>query len=669
MEASKEPPGPSHFTVHVFLNHDPLIARVLLPDLFLDFPDSSWKLAPLVEPPPPPREKPEYKSLPKGEGVNPREGLGRYTFSEPLAGDTTLLQLAEKYTSSISTHFILATTEPPQDHQAGRAVLHLVLEIKAAALQRIVGTTFLQEEIRTPYCQFVGYWNRLDGFWHRFGTRWQSGSQLESNLGLWRCATFAFAYLARQQEKGLTWPDDNELRTSVQRAEELREKRRQSDLSDQAHWDLTHELLNLLPRIRQIERNKAGGHDQLRDISVFVTQWEDWVTNQDFQNFTIRLLKPDEVESKVAAVIRQARRVVDEWRPSEGRQQLHASIKEEYYGARPWLTEEDRANDERYRLDELKHAAWLPNPTVWGAGNTSADNSVISSPHIQVHSMRRSDGTLLPDPSASSFMISSGSILWGQMVSLYSTMSHSDFTQNADAIPPELQGGTILQHRFRYRSAARHGQWKVRPYNERIRIGRFLPDPDGPGYLAGWILHHEDVDPGRVLERVRALDGTGPGADVLYVGRYDWSHHSMRDLELEFQQWAEPVIGPVPDIQDPYNVTKCNVRKGGYMIAMDEADFNLNFAAAYKRDCDRPLSQNPGEANHAATPIEKVFRKDGRNFGTFLSMMYSGEDYAWLVFSGEKHADHGVDELVALVYSSGNVTEMYHTLEGDLSSL
>ena len=93
-----------------------------------------------------------------------------------------------------------------------------------------------------------------------------------------------------------------------------------------------------------------------------------------------------------------------------------------------------------------------------------------------------------------------------------------------------------------------------------------------------------------------------------------------------FQQWAEPGIGPIPDTRDPYDLTKCNVRKGGYLIAIDEADFGLDFAAAYKRDCDRG-SQNPREANRAATPIEKVFRKDGRNFGTFLSMMYGGEDY------------------------------------------
>ncbi len=112
----------------------------------------------------------------------------------------------------------------------------------------------------------------------------------------------------------------------------------------------------------------------------------------------------------------------------------------------------------------------------------------------------------------------------------------------------------------------------------------------------------------------------------MYVGRYDWSYHSLRDLESEFQQWAEPVIGPIPDTRDLEDFTKCNVRKGGYLIAIDEASFGLDFAAAYKRDCDRGF-QDPRGANRAATPIEKVFRKDGRNFGTFLSMFYSGEDY------------------------------------------
>ena len=569
--------GPSHFTVHVFLSHDPSIARVLLPDLFLDFPDSAWKLPPLVEPPQRPREKPVYKSLPR-ENWSARAVLGRYVFSEPLAGEATLLQLAErveqefaiprKYqgqftifpqnqdetgqyplwdnrplpwsTTLAEVHqFDLDAFKPGDNGPTAEdaPVLHLVLETKAAALMRIVGPEFLEKEIGEPYRLFVGYWYCLNSFWHFFTRRRQfSSSQLESNLSLWRGARFAYAYLVRQEEKGLSGPYHDELRTSVQKVEELREKERLGGLSDKACWDLNYELRILLSRISHIERNKANGHDQLRHISVFVTQWEDWITNRDFQSLAIRLLEPGEVESKVASVFRQARELVDEWRLSEGRRQLQASIEEEYHAARPWLTEEDRANAERYRLDELERDACPPTPVIWGAANTSTGNSVSPPPEIQAHSMRHTDGTLLSDQSASRFTISSGSLLWGQMICLYSTMSHSDFTQNADAIPPELEGGTILQHRFSYRSAARNGQWKVRPYNERARIGRFLPDPDGPEYPAGWILHHEDVDPGKVLERVRALDGSGPWA----VSNRNLHTDKVRPLPLSFESMNVP---------------------------------------------------------------------------------------------------------------------------------
>ncbi|KAG7284820.1 hypothetical protein NEMBOFW57_009435 [Staphylotrichum longicolle] len=655
---------------------------------------------------PPPRERPDHRSLPK-ELWNPEDALGRHVFSEPLTSDTTLLQLTEKVEQEFAIpkkyqgHFTIFPYD--QDHETGQwpprnnrplswsmtlaevhqfgldvlslgdnaptagitkpddaPVLHLVLETKSAALMRIVGPQFLEEQIGEPNRHHVDYWNSLDSFWHYSSRRRVFySSLLESNLWVWRGAHYAGAYLARQREKGLFGPYDDELRTSVQRVEEIRERQRQDGLSEKAYWDLRGELGNLLPRIRLMERAKANGCDELQEISVYVTEWEDWITNRDFQNFAIRLLDPDDVEPKVAAVIRQARQVVDGWISSEDRQQFHASMKEEYYAARPWLTDQDRANAEHTRLDQLKCAEWLPEPVIWGAGNTSTDDPTISSPQIQAHSIRRLDGTLLPDPSISTFTISSGSLLWGQMVPLYSTMLHSDFTQNADSIPPELEGGTIRQHRFSYRSAARNGQWKVRPYSEKSRIGRFLPDPDGPEFLAGWILRHEDVDPRTVLQRVRGLDGTGPGAvsnknrhtdkvgpllfvpreypyeldltpsqDILYVGRYDWSHHSLRDLLPAFQQWAEPAVGPVPDTRDAYgDLIDCSVRKGGYMIAIDEARFGLDFAAAYKRDCDRGMAQDPREANRASTPIEKMFRKDGRNFGTFLSMMYSGEDY------------------------------------------
>src|SRR5258708_6231423 len=37
-------PAFSDFTVHVFVNHDPFIASVLLPDLFSEFSESAWRL-------------------------------------------------------------------------------------------------------------------------------------------------------------------------------------------------------------------------------------------------------------------------------------------------------------------------------------------------------------------------------------------------------------------------------------------------------------------------------------------------------------------------------------------------------------------------------------------------------------------------------------------------
>jgi hypothetical protein len=61
-----------------------------------------------------------------------------------------------------------------------------------------------------------------------------------------------------------------------------------------------------------------------------VTQWEDWILNRNFQNFAIRLLETDKIESKVAWVFRQARQAIDEWILSEGSQRLRVSIEEEY---------------------------------------------------------------------------------------------------------------------------------------------------------------------------------------------------------------------------------------------------------------------------------------------------------------------------------------------------
>ena len=44
VDSKMSAPTFSDFTVHVFVNHDPFIAVVLLPDLFSEFSDSIWRL-------------------------------------------------------------------------------------------------------------------------------------------------------------------------------------------------------------------------------------------------------------------------------------------------------------------------------------------------------------------------------------------------------------------------------------------------------------------------------------------------------------------------------------------------------------------------------------------------------------------------------------------------
>src|SRR6266498_4007102 len=92
---------PSDFTVHIFVNHGPFIASIILPDLFSDFPDSVWKLPQLIATPPRPAELPQpissqiSQSLLQELYADPRKGLGRYVFSDPLPSSTTLRELSE----------------------------------------------------------------------------------------------------------------------------------------------------------------------------------------------------------------------------------------------------------------------------------------------------------------------------------------------------------------------------------------------------------------------------------------------------------------------------------------------------------------------------------------------------------------------------------------------
>lgn len=535
--------APSHFTVHVFLNHHPVVARALLPDLFIDFPDLAWKLEPLEKQPPRPREKPPRSSV--HHWVERRDQLGRYVFREPVAGDTTLLQLSEKmerefdiakryqaqftifpqyfdedgqypqwHNRPMPWNMTLADIHPLDEDAGYRAaaghalqtpigdapVIHLVLETKAAALTRILDTDFLGAHLGDAYKYFRDQWNRFDSYWHASlsGEDWP---QLRSLLASWRVARAAHAYLTQQRAKGRLGAENEELKEHRQRVEEIRALKKQGNLS------------LLKERIRRLESNERNGREELEKMSWLVTQWEDWFVNRDFENFETRNLGPDDVKEKVMSVMRHSYRIVDGWISSERRQTLKVSIEEEYYANHPWLTEEDRAKSEEWRVEELKRRTQIARKAVTEDLTALTGDYLVPSQTIETHKFRGPDKKLLPD--RASFTVNSGSLLWGQMIPLYTTLSNPNFTQNADHMPPALEGGTILQHRYSYRSAARNGRWRVRPFYERVRLsdaGNFLADPDAEELLGGWIVHHEDSDPMQILDRVRWTDGTGPGA-------------------------------------------------------------------------------------------------------------------------------------------------------------
>lgn len=99
------------------------------------------------------------------------------------------------------------------------------------------------------------------------------------------------------------------------------------------------------------------------------------------------------------------------------------------------------------------------------------------------------------------FTITSGQLLWGQLPTVIDGSRAEGFDRNAEGAPPRGHGGTIIQHRFEYRSAARNGQWKVR---RAFDSGDGLPG-DGrsePNKHFGWIVYHGEVEnPAELLLR------------------------------------------------------------------------------------------------------------------------------------------------------------------------
>jgi hypothetical protein len=521
----------SDFSVHVFVNHDPFIASVLLPDLFSQFSDSVWRLPQEIATPPRPEVPPNPipPSLFRELWASPRKGLGRHIFPDVVPSSTTLRELSESIEQefSLDRRLVAKFTIFPQEHledgtlpkwhdqplpwditlgevalldedavatgqYAGIAdqyapVLHLVIETKAAALNRclggIVDEKFLARALGKEYRHRRDIWSRLQSFIDAFPPA--SYPEIVNALRRWRSAFYSLRYLENKREKLIIQEpvDQNVLRT-------------------------------VASNIKKFQSQKLGAK---LSSSALASQWENWVLRQNYghdDHIGNEELRDDQVDENVRFVLRQ-RTLVVEWGKSEKKESLGEILRESYgHGGKNMRT------NKQNQVNSMRP----------GSSNASTDKSeerreMVSKEElteqrcnqafpatcaVKTLPFRRANGTL--DPVFAKFTVKSGILSWGQVLPIYYGSLQEKLTNNANGPLEMLSGGTIMQHVYTFKSAARIGDWKVRRYYSNLRAGDPL-DPDAEKFQAGWVVCHDDIDPLDIVQRVGAI-GTryGPGA-------------------------------------------------------------------------------------------------------------------------------------------------------------
>lgn len=533
----------SDFTVQVFINHDPFIATVLLPNLFRDFPDSAWRLPQAV---PVPARLEDDPTLPSGKvapyvWLDERSGLGRYCLYDTASNSTTLLELLpllEKefdLNSTLLAHFTIFP-QPYQEngtlskwHEAPlpwnmtlgevmpldeeavirgyyagvpdqyAPILQLVIETKAAALRRCLAgdvDTKMYARVSGKELEYItpkyqrDNWDKLACFKDAINVH--SWSQdVGAALTLWRTAFYSLRYLYHERAKFDT------------QGEGLDETIRHRVMAD----------------IEKIQQNKK---EAKKTIATSAREWEQWILKQDYSgdynsNDTADL-QDDQVEQTVAFIFRQRRRLM-EWSNSTFMNPLQQVLREEHSAHL-----DDPIPNGQHQIKELLQQESGKNETKhFGEVSMCISN---------VNPFRLDNGTL--DRNKSKFTIKSGLLSWGHVLPIYHGSRQINLTNRAAETAESLKGGTILQHRYTYKSAARVGDWKVRRYYGGTNYDYdnnldYSYNPDGINRHMGWVVCHEDVDPWDIIQRVRALglsDGTGSALSNrnLHIDKVSWKH-------------------------------------------------------------------------------------------------------------------------------------------------
>ncbi|KXS13344.1 hypothetical protein M427DRAFT_136544 [Gonapodya prolifera JEL478] len=285
-----------------------------------------------------------------------------------------------------------------------------------------------------------------------------------------------------------------------------------------------------------------------------------------------------------------------------------------------------------------------------------------------------------------SFTVTSDTVLWGQLpliayagvmsptASLPTASSTDDATPGTipatldgpTSLPKRLTGGTILQHQFRYRSPARRGTWLVTPFHANVvdsdRVGESREDD---GMFVGWVVHHENVDPGEVVVRASRVGPSGGGISngnghtdksVLYINRYDWSYHGTALNDPSFPPRFCAKFADVTDEAELREILDLAKKyANGNLCVVDGGDLKLDTV-----ECGIIANIQNSGFNNTTKTTEWTFTEAGRGaFGCQVKFKDTEYELAWQIYEPSPTSP-SQREMVAMVYDA-----TYHALNGD----
>jgi len=204
------------------------------------------------------------------------------------------------------------------------------------------------------------------------------------------------------------------------------------------------------------------------------------------------------VEDAVQWVWRTKHELVNNWKASARRKNLWNALQEIYL--EKYLETGSVSGTESQIQESIQSKEDAPPPRGGGIPITTTPEG-----SVKTHTFRDAAGALLGNQSV--FTVSSGVLLWGQVIPMYYGSLQEEFTNSAAVYTNMYSRDTTKQYIYTHRSAARNGRWKSRRYysNWRGHDGQDRPPRDH----AGWIICHEDVDATEILKRLEALNPSG----------------------------------------------------------------------------------------------------------------------------------------------------------------